>query len=73
MIALIAVYDATFAVLGVLVLWFHKYLFDGGNALEMILYAILTTYVLQKVLNTYVVSVAYRIISRALPPSNKYL
>ena len=44
MVTLIAVYDATFVVLGVLVLGFHKYLLDGGVALEVNLYAILTTY-----------------------------
>ena len=44
MVTLIAVYDATFVVLGVLVLGFHKYLFDGSVALEVNLYAILTTY-----------------------------
>ena len=44
MVTLIAVYDATFVVLGVLVLGFHKYLPDGGVALEVNLYAILTTY-----------------------------
>ena len=44
MVTLIAVYDATFVVLGILVLGFHKYLLDGGVALEVILYAILTMY-----------------------------
>ena len=44
MVTLIAVYDATFVLLGVLVLWFHKYLLVGGVALEVNLYAILTTY-----------------------------
>ena len=44
MVTLMAVYDATFVILGVLVLGFHKYLFDGGVALEVNLYAIPTTY-----------------------------
>ena len=43
MVTLIAVYDATFVVLRVLVLGFHKYLLDGGVALEVNLYTILTT------------------------------
>ena len=44
MATLIAVYDATLVVLGVLVLGFHKYLIGGGVALEVNLYAILTAY-----------------------------
>ena len=40
---LVTAYDPTLLVLGVLVLWFHKYLLDGCVAIEICLYAILTT------------------------------
>ena len=43
-VTLVAVYDSTFVVLGVLVLRLHECLFDGGVALEVNLYTILTTY-----------------------------
>ena len=42
--ALVAVYNSTFVVLGVLVLGLHNYLFDGGVTLEVNLYTIPTTY-----------------------------
>ena len=43
-VALVAVYDSTFVVLGVLVLGLHEYLFYCSVTLEVNLYAILTTY-----------------------------
>ena len=43
-VTLVAIYDSTFVVLGVLVLGLHSYLFDGSVTLEMHLYGILTTY-----------------------------
>ena len=41
--ALVTVNYSTFAILGVLVLWFHEDLFDGLISFEMYLDAILTT------------------------------
>ena len=43
MLALVAVYYSTFAVLGVLVLGFHEDLFDCSIAFKVNLYTILTT------------------------------
>ena len=41
--ALVTINYSTFAILGVLVLWFHEDLFDGLISFEMYLDAILTT------------------------------
>ena len=43
-VTLVAVYDSTFVVLGVLVLGLHEYLFDCSVTLDVNLYTILTTY-----------------------------